>query len=74
MKKYYLSFLLIGIAWFFLIAGYAGPEQYSEPQRIVKTVDDGLTWAQIFYYTGGGIAGLAVAIKTLMVYLKRRKK
>jgi hypothetical protein len=39
-------------------------------QNIAK---DGITIAQIFYYTGGGLAGLAVAVKTVMIILKRLK-
>lgn len=40
-------------------------------QNIAK---DGMTIAQIFYYAGGGLAGLAVAVKTVMIILKRMKR
>jgi len=62
---------MVGITW----AGMPlGPEQYAPPQDTMMPIEDGLTWAQIFYYTAGGLAGLAVAIKTAMVFIKRRKK
>lgn len=71
--KYYLWIVLL-----LLMAGGAhggapmGPEQYAVPQ-IAVTPDDGLTIAQIFYYAAGGAAAVAVAIKTWLVILKRRK-
>ena len=75
MKRYLwliLLFAWVGITW---AGGPIGPEQsYYPPQDTMMPIEDGLTWAQIFYYTAGGLAGLAVAIKTAMVFMKRRKK
>ena len=72
--KYYLTvilfFALVGITW---AGGYFGPEQYSEPQQVVKTVEDGLTWAQIFYYAAGGGAAIAVGVKTWLTVWRRWK-
>lgn len=44
-------------------------------QAIAKlTVEQGMSWAQIFYYSMGGLAALAVAVKTVFVVIKRRSK
>ena len=75
MKKYYFAVLLliamVGITW---AGGPIGPEQtYYPPQDTVMPIEDGLTWAQIFYYAAGGAAAVAVAVKTWLVVWKRWK-
>jgi hypothetical protein len=47
------------------------PNQAEQMTRM--TVQQGVSWAQIFYYSMAGLAGLAMAIKTYLVIRKRRK-
>ncbi len=72
MKYYLWLVLLLTMVGTVLAGAPTGPEQYSVPQ-VTMTPDDGLTIAQIFYYLAGGAAAVAVAVKTWIVILKRRK-
>lgn len=73
--KYYLWILLLLITAGSVMAGQPlGPEQYAPPQSVAAMpIEDGLTWAQIFYYVGGGLAAVALAVKTVLVVLKKRQ-
>lgn len=71
--KYYLWLVLLLTMVGSAIAGMpTGPEQHIGPQVIV-TPDDGLTFAQIFYYAAGGGAAVAVAVKTWLTIYRRWK-
>jgi hypothetical protein len=48
------------------------PNMQEQVTRLV--VDPPVDWAQCFYYAMAGLAALMVAIKTLFVIRKRRKK
>ena len=72
MKYYLWLVLLVALAGTALAGQPFGPEQYTTPQ-VIQHADDGLTLAQIFYYAGGGLAAIAVAIKTWLVIFKKRK-
>jgi len=45
-----------------------------EQQIAQMTVEQGMSWAQIFYYGMGGLAALAVAVKTMLVVVRRWRK
>ena len=42
-------------------------------QQIAITAKEGVSWAQIFYYTAGGGAAIAVTVKTWLVIYNRWK-
>jgi len=72
MKYYLWIVFLLAMAGTALAGQPFGPEQQYVAPEVLQHAEDGLTWAQIFYYAAGGAAAVAVAIKTWLVILKRR--